>query len=590
MFGFNEIMVVAALDAFPLKSERQDMKIRKIEISNFRSIQNLDWIPSEGINCLVGSGDSGKSTILDAIEWCLGARRSIPVTDADFFQLDVSKPIVIDITIGGLIDSLKSLDAYGLYLRAFREDGTIEDEPHEEAETVLTARLKIESDLDPQWSLFSERSIAQEMSRNLSWGDRTQIAPTRIGSFASNHFTWNKASILTRLTDETADNSSALAEASRQARNSFGESADEQLSKTLGIVDIAAKSLGVDCGDEISALLDAHSVSFSGGNISLHDEAGVPLKNLGLGSTRLLVAGLQKYVMQESTVILVDEVEHGLEPHRIARFLNELGSKSTKPKTQVFMTTHSPVVLRELSGKQVFILRPENDKHETIVVGDTEEMQGTLRHSAEAFLGSHVLICEGATEIGLIRGIDLYRSDTSQATFLAAGGVLVDAGGVSKIYNRAKAFQSLQYNVAVLRDDDKQPKADDEKAFKDGFGAVFKWSDGYAIEGEIFACLSDEAVTELLQFAISVHGEELVVKHIETAIQGPADIQDWMGVLTDDQRETLAEAANHGSWFKRISIMEDAARNIIAPDLVDVQSDLTGVIDEIFKWADAIDA
>jgi len=54
-------------------------RIRKVEIRNFRSIRALDWLPSPGINCLIGPGDSGKSTILDAIDLCLGARRSVPI-------------------------------------------------------------------------------------------------------------------------------------------------------------------------------------------------------------------------------------------------------------------------------------------------------------------------------------------------------------------------------------------------------------------------------------------------------------------------------------------------------------------------------
>ena len=77
-------------------------RIRRLEIRNFRSIQFLDWYPSAGINCLVGPGDGGKSTILDAIDLCLGARRSAPFGDTDFFQLDVTQPIVISVTLGGL--------------------------------------------------------------------------------------------------------------------------------------------------------------------------------------------------------------------------------------------------------------------------------------------------------------------------------------------------------------------------------------------------------------------------------------------------------------------------------------------------------
>lgn len=63
-------------------------RIGKIEIANFRGIPLLAWRPKPGINCPIGLGDSGKSTVLDAIDLCLGARRNIQFSDADFFGLD----------------------------------------------------------------------------------------------------------------------------------------------------------------------------------------------------------------------------------------------------------------------------------------------------------------------------------------------------------------------------------------------------------------------------------------------------------------------------------------------------------------------
>ena len=80
--------------------------VRKVEIENFRSIKKLEWFPSEGMNCLIGAGDSGKSTILDAIDLCLGARRSANISDADFFELDVEQPISITLLLGALDDGL----------------------------------------------------------------------------------------------------------------------------------------------------------------------------------------------------------------------------------------------------------------------------------------------------------------------------------------------------------------------------------------------------------------------------------------------------------------------------------------------------
>ncbi len=106
------------------------VRIRKVEISHFRSIKSLSWTPVDGINCLVDPGDSGKSTILDAIDLCLSARRSVGFADTDFFQLDVKHPIVISLTIGELPDALLNLETYGEFLRGFdSETGAVEDEP-----------------------------------------------------------------------------------------------------------------------------------------------------------------------------------------------------------------------------------------------------------------------------------------------------------------------------------------------------------------------------------------------------------------------------------------------------------------------------
>jgi len=267
-------------------------QIRLIEIKNFRGIKTLKWLPSSGINCLIGPGDSGKSSILDAIDFCLDARRNIQFTDADFHMLDVEKPIKIEITFGGLDDTLKNFETYGTYLRGFdAKTGAIEDEPERDLETVLTLRLTVAADLEPSWTLVSKRAEAQGIGRNLVWGDRVRLAPTRIGALADYHLGWRRGSVLNRVSEDRVNASGALAKAARDARAAFGEVAQGQLGETLGIVVTVAKELGIPIGKDIKAMLDANSVSFSGGTISLHDENGIPLRGLGVGSTRLLIAG-----------------------------------------------------------------------------------------------------------------------------------------------------------------------------------------------------------------------------------------------------------------------------------------------------------
>ncbi len=502
-------------------------RIRAVEIEHFRGINSLTWNPAPGINCLIGPGDNGKTSILEAIDFCLGARRNIQFTDADFYLLDVDTPVTITVTIGELDEALKNLDTYGMYLRGFdAETGAIDDEPEKDTETVLCLRLTVASDLEPTWTLVSERAEAQGLSRNLSWSDRVRLAPTRIGVMAEYHLGWRRGSVLNRVSEERADASAALAKAARDARAAFGDEAQGQLAETLGIVANTAKELGIPIGEDIKAMLDAHSVSFSGGTISLHDKDGIPLRGLGVGSIRLLIAGLQRKAAAQSTIILIDELEHGLEPHRIIRFLGSLGAKETSAPLQVFMTTHSPVALRELSGSQLFVSRSLGDSHSIQNVGTEDDVQSTIRLYPDAFLAPSVIVCEGASEVGLIRGLDQHRIVNGKTSISAQGAALVDSGGgdPDRAFARAAAFHSLGYRSAVVRDDDKRPTEAFETGFVQKGGKAVAWRDGRALEDELFLSLSAQGVGSLLDRAIELHGEELVNEHIKSASQNKKEL------------------------------------------------------------------
>ncbi len=570
-------------------------RIRRLDIANFRGIRFLEWNPSPGINCMIGPGDSGKSSILDAIDLCLGARRSIQVTDADFHQLNVETPINIEVTVGELDDGLKNLEAYGMYVRGFdAKTGTIEDEPEKDAETVLTVRLTVASDLEPTWTLVSERAEALGLTRSLSWGDRIRLAPTSIGAMADYHLGWRRGSVLNRVSKERADASAALAKAARDARAAFGDKAQSQLGETLEIVAGTAKELGIPIGENLKAMLDAHSVSFSGGTISLHDEDGVPLRGLGVGSTRLLIAGLQRKAATQSSIILIDELEHGLEPHRIIRLLASLGAKEASPPLQVFMTTHSPVALRELSGNQLFVTRSANVKHDVRLIGTTDGIQSTIRLYPDAFLAPNVIVCEGASEVGLIRGLDQYRTANGHNAVTALGTALVDCGGggPNRPFERAAAFHALGYRLAVVRDDDIKPTAVVEDSFIRNGGTVVAWRDGRALEDELFMSLADDAVAMLLERAVELHGEGQINEHIKSMSRNARDLHSiraevLIDGITPESRAVLGKASRtkKAGWFKSVSWMEDVARDIVGPDLANADTGFREMVESIFAWA-----
>lgn len=570
-------------------------RIRKVEIENFRGIRMLTWCPVAGINCLIGPGDSGKSSILDAIDLCIGARRNAQFTDADFHQLDTNGPISISVTLGELDDGLKNLEVYGMYVRGFdAESGRIEDEPERDAETVLTVRLIVAGNLEPSWSLVSERAEAQELARNLNWDDRVRLAPTRIGVIGDHHLGWRRGSVLNRVSEERADASAALAKAARDARAAFGDEVRGQLEETLGIVAITAAELGIPIGENIKAMLDVQSVSFSGGTISLHDEDGVPLRGLGTGSTRLLIAGLQRKAAAQSTIILIDELEHGLEPHRIIRLLDSLGAKEQTPPLQVFMTTHSPVALRELGGDQLFVTRPSGVRHDVLPVGVANDIQSTIRLYPEAFLAHSVIVCEGASEVGLVRGLDHYRTANGYNAITARGTSLVDCGGghADRPIERAAAFRGLGYRTAVVRDDDNKPSESVEAAFNADGGKVIAWRNGRTLEDELFLSLTDEAVGKLVDCAVELHGEELINEHIKSAFQNTKDLKGirseaLIASVTPESRQVLAKAARAktAGWFKSVTWMEHVARDIVGPDLANADAGFRAFVNDIFTWA-----
>jgi len=473
--------------------------------------------------------------------------------------MDVSKPLKISVTLGELDDSLKTLDGYGLYLRGFDPTlQTIEEEPDQGLETVLTVELTVTNSLEPEWSLLSERAKAQDMARDLSWTDRVSIAPTRIGVAADHHLGWGRGSVLNRISEERADAAIALAQAARDVRKAFGDQADKQLGIALSIVEETAKELGISSGD-IKAMLDVHSASLTGNTVCLHDESGVPLRRLGVGSARLLVAGLQRKASKQSTILIADELEHGLEPHRIIRLLDSLGAKESKPPLQVFVATHSPVVLRELSGEQISVLKPLTDKHEVKLAGSSDEIQGTLRLYPEAFLAVSILVCEGASEVGLVRGIDQHRVESGLQSLNSFGVCLVDClgGQPEKPFIRASAFEGLGYRTAILRDGDVDPDPKVEKAYKASNGTVFAWRKGLCIEDELFQCLPKEGIEKLLEFAIKLHGDSLIDEHIKSVSSGSNDlkrVQKEISASADVSKATRALLGRSSrtksiSWF-----------------------------------------
>jgi putative ATP-dependent endonuclease of OLD family len=74
--------------------------IRRVTVANFRGIREATWLlPDRRFVCLVGAGDSTKTTLLDAIQLVLGDRRNATFSDIDLNNCDVSRKILLQVLL-----------------------------------------------------------------------------------------------------------------------------------------------------------------------------------------------------------------------------------------------------------------------------------------------------------------------------------------------------------------------------------------------------------------------------------------------------------------------------------------------------------
>lgn len=102
----------------------------------------MTWTPRDSFCCLIGAGDSGKSTILDAVEAELSSRW-FSFSKSDFLVCDTSNTIEIEATVGQFSKMLKSGERFGLHIRGWRSTGELRDEPEDDDEVLHSSAWKV---------------------------------------------------------------------------------------------------------------------------------------------------------------------------------------------------------------------------------------------------------------------------------------------------------------------------------------------------------------------------------------------------------------------------------------------------------------
>ena len=194
------------------------------------------------------------------------------------------------------------------------------------------------------------------------------------------------------------------------------------------------------------------------------------------------------------------------------------------------------------------------ERHEVIRVGIADGIQSAIRLYPDAFLTTSVLACEGASEVGLMRGLDQFRTAKGKDSISACGVALVDCGGgdADRCFNRGAAFRALGYRTAILRDDDIEPTISvvDPMQAIFGFGVddLPKWEEDvcklFPLAGELSTPWRwiNAGAEALGEWVLHVRKDLLRGQPIDVR-QAPTEVK-WIELNgTDDRKKQLAAAS-----------------------------------------------
>jgi hypothetical protein len=421
--------------------------------------------------------------------------------------------------------------------------------------------------LEPQWSVVKDSSPEP---RPIRWRDRELIGVAALGDDVERNLTWSRGSALARLTDSKSSGQ-VIAVANRKAREAVSRMELDEWQEVADQVKRMAERYGVPVS-HLQPGLDVRAIRFGQGVLSLYD-GPVSLQSFGLGSRRLAALAVQEAGIGKSSIVLVDEVEHGLEPHRIRKLLKILCED--RSEGQVIMTSHSPTpVLARPVGELRFTRRANG--HLDVLACDEEArgaLQSVLRRCPLAVFARSVIVCEGKTEEALCNLLNPAWAASRGGEGFELRGVVPVNGEGGAAPEAARQFARLGYRTLLFGDSDKAIDPSEEEIRANG-AEVLLWDGGMATEQRIAADVPIGTLQALLEAASGIKSEQSCIDSCKTEIRAlganPAAVTsmvvgDWQQNGIDERtlRAAIGNAAKASRWFKSLNDGERLSELVI---------------------------
>lgn len=460
--------------------------IYHLVIERFRGIRSLSWYPHKGLNVILGGGDVGKTTILDAIALLFSPTNPATVPDTDYFGRDIALGFVIEAVVA--LPSVAEINYQTRPSWPWDWDGkeavvpNVDKAPETTGEPVYRLRVRGTSDLELAYEILQPDGTTDILSTGL----RRAIGLVRLGGDDRNDRDLRlvHGSALDRLLSDKGLRSRLASElAKSDVKDQFSDNAKELLrdldstfrSRNLpGGLNLA---ITIGPGSSIAALIGLTAES---------NAVQLPLASWGAGTRRLVTLAIAERNQSGSPITLVDELERGLEPYRQRTLIEMLQNGIS----QVFITTHSLATI-SASSKAVFWYVDYQGK---IGYLDPEKIKRYVKTDPETFLARLTIVTEGSTEFGFVTEF-LERSFGSS---LEQFGVhITDGDGHEATLELLEALVVSGLWVGGFADNEQKHETRWGKIATAVGSLLFRWKSG-CIEENVIGLLSEDRLEGLI--------------------------------------------------------------------------------------------
>ncbi len=441
------------------------MKLYQLRLKNYKGFKEEQILNLPGSRyALIGRNNSGKSSIINAINLILGSKDPRYLTLDETYYNDIDDELLIEITLvtndlNEIWDLPTTKKNKGIFTGEFKKDPMT-------ANITLTINQKLDGSISDKFLIrIGGYPVHQEVAdlRN-SLAKNVIAMPNRNSKEDLSASKWTSYGMLMKSILESSPRYNELKTHLEQLNGLIEEMLNAEKMQILNsskiITFIEDIKFQLTKENKPSELLRNLELFVKENNKYFH------ISDTGTGTqSTLIIAILElalKHKAAKSKLLCIEEPELFIHPQGV-RFLSQLINRIiTETDCQILVSSHSPIFISGLDPRS--IVRIENTDNGSVIhqlKGDFVDVDNKIKRSlnsenAEMFFSSKVVLVEGETEKILFNQLSQNLKDNNglDVNYFKNNCTVCSVGGKENIGNYIEILKKYNIPVKAIVDDD----------------------------------------------------------------------------------------------------------------------------------------